>query len=343
MELSRHWQSAGPVPLLLLPIAGAFAAVAAVRRLLFQSGWRRSTHLPIPVIVVGNITAGGTGKTPLVLWLARSLQEHGLRPGLVTRGYGGRNRTPHAVVPGSGGDASGDEAVLLAERSGCPVWAGVDRAACAWRLLEAHPETDVIVSDDGLQHYPLARNVEIAVIDGERGFGNGLPLPAGPMREPVRRLRACTAVVVNGDRERADVRRACDRLERERPTVPVVTMTYAGSAFRHLCSGTQCGAAAFRGQRVHAIAGTGYPKRFFDHLVALGVDASETAFPDHHPYHVDELARIDADVILMTEKDAVKCRAFADERMWTLPIEARVDARLSALVAARIAHRHRPV
>jgi tetraacyldisaccharide 4'-kinase len=343
VELSRYWQSVGAVPLLLLPVAGVFTVLATARRLLFRFGWRRSTHLPVPVIVVGNITAGGTGKTPLVLWLARNLQEQGMHPGLVTRGYGGRNRAPHAVSPGSVSNASGDEAVLLAERSRCPVWAGADRPECARRLLEAHPETDVIVSDDGLQHYPLARDIEIAVVDGDRGFGNGLPLPAGPMREPVGRLDASIAVVVNGDLKRADIRRARDRLVQGRPPVPVLTMHYIGSTFRNLRSGTQCDAAAFRGRRVHAIAGTGYPKRFFEYIARLGIDASETAFPDHHPYRRDELARIDADFILMTEKDAVKCRAFDDERLWMLPIEAHVDARLSALVADRIAQRRRPL
>lgn len=340
MELSRQWQSIGVVPLLLLPFAGAFAIVATARRLLFRFGWFRPTRLPVPVIVVGNITAGGTGKTPLVLWLAQRLQERGWHPGIVTRGYGGSNRAPHPVSPGNGSDESGDEAVLLVERSGCPVWAGVDRAGCARRLLEAHPETDVIVSDDGLQHYPLARDVEIAVIDGDRGFGNGLPLPAGPMREPVGRLRTSTVVVVNGSLQRADVLRARDRLERGRPTVPVLAMAYTGSAFRNLRSGTQCEAMAFRGRRVHAIAGTGNPERFFEHLARLGIDAAKTAFPDHHPFRPHELSRIDADVVLMTEKDAVKCRAFADERMWMLPVDAQVDAGLSTLVDDHIA-RHR--
>ena len=285
----------------------------------------RSEQAGIPVIVVGNITAGGTGKTPLVLWLAKFLAARGKRPGIISRGYGATRTDPRAVpVNGSAAD-NGDEPCLLAQRAGCPVWVGVDRATTARALRAAHPEVDVIISDDGLQHYRLARDVEIAVIDGARGLGNGWPLPAGPLREPVSRLATVDAVVVNG----GDATGAFPHS---------VTMQLEGDTFRNLRDPQQTVTAAhFQGQQVYAIAGIGNPSRFFAHLQRLGLNCVTRAFPDHHAYIAQDLQFAGDHAVVMTEKDAVKCAAFATTRHWALVVNAIPDEPLGDIIIARLA------
>jgi tetraacyldisaccharide 4'-kinase len=317
-RLVRDWYLPRPTLLTaaLLPLSWLFRGMAGVRRSLYCSGLWRTASLPVPVVVVGNITAGGTGKTPLVAWLVRALREHGLHPGIVSRGHGGVNATPRAVQAGDDPCAAGDEPLLLA-RTGSPVWIGRDRVAAARALLGSHPGIDVIVSDDGLQHYRLPRAVEIVVVDGQRGFGNGALLPAGPLREPLARANSVDAIVVNGAQSNAGAMIAID--------VPVFAMRLTGERFVSLVDATRAvGAEVFRGQRVHAIAGIGNPERFFGSLRALGLDPVCHAFPDHHAYTAPELALPDAQAILMTDKDAIKCQALADARMWTLPVEAAV-------------------
>jgi tetraacyldisaccharide 4'-kinase len=287
------------------------------------------------VVVVGNITAGGTGKTPLTIAIVELLQRHGRNPGVVARGYGRvppREHDPRGVVRVYPDVATpehfGDEPVLIARRARVPVYISPDRAAAARELLAAHPEVDVLVSDDGLQHYALARDVELAVVDAERGFGNRLPLPAGPMREPLSRLLQVDAVVVNGG-ERDDV-----------PGERRFVMRLAGERFASLVGNQELGAAEFalaaRGRQVVAIAGIGHPPRFFEHLATLGIGARAIAFPDHHHYQAKELKLPGAEVIVMTEKDAVKCAAFADARMWFMRVEAILPRSLDELLVARI-------
>jgi tetraacyldisaccharide 4'-kinase len=278
-----------------------------------------------PVVVVGNITVGGTGKTPLVLWLADYLAQQGLTPGIVSRGYGASSSHPTAVTAPSDPAQVGDEPVLLAQRSTCPVWVGRDRPRAARALLEAHPRCDVIVSDDGLQHYRLARDVELVVIDGTRALGNGLMLPAGPLREPASRLRGVDAVVVNGGTRAVGSRERAFALKLE------------GDLFRNLLDPELAvGAGHFGGRRVHAIAGIGNPQRFFDHLRALGLVFTAHPFPDHHAYAPNELAFAECDAIVMTEKDAVKCARFAKENQWVLRVEAVPDPRLGELVLRKL-------
>jgi tetraacyldisaccharide 4'-kinase len=229
----------------------------------------------------------------------------------------------------------GDEPVLIARRSRVPVYISPDRAAAARALLAAHPEVDVVVSDDGLQHYALARDVELAVVDGERGFGNRLPLPSGPLREPVARLKEVDAVVVNGG-IRDDVpgeRRFAMRLGAER--------------FASLTSNEELTPQEFalraRGRSVVAVAGIGHPPRFFEHLAALGIAARTLAFPDHHHYQPSDLKLRDAELIVMTEKDAVKCAAFADARMWLMRVEAILPPEFDAFLLDRVTQsRRRP-
>ncbi len=316
LVLARSMQVRGPLAVALLPLAWLFAAVATARRLAYRAGILRPAGVRVPVAVVGNITVGGTGKTPLVLWLAQALHDRGCRPGIVSRGYGVRAADPRPVRPEDTPLLVGDEPLLLARRSRCPVWIGRDRVAAARALLETHPECDVLISDDGLQHYRLRRDVEIAVID-DRGAGNGWHLPAGPLREPMARLASVDAVVINGDRIPAGLDPT--------PTVPVYSMRLVGERFRRLGDPTQtCGAEAFAGMRLHALAGIGNPQRFFDHLASLGLRFSPHAFPDHHAYTRADLAFPEADALLMTEKDGVKCAAFAPPITWVLPIDARI-------------------
>lgn len=319
--LARHWQRVTAVSLLLYPFSLVFRCVVALRRAAYSSGALRSIGVAVPVVIIGNVTVGGTGKTPLVLWLAALLSHHGMRPGIVSRGYGAAGSRPAPVLSSSDPSRVGDEPVLLAQRSACPVWVGRDRVAAARALLAAHPQCDVILSDDGLQHYRLERDIEIAVVDGERGLGNGLLLPAGPLREPAARLRSVDAVVVHGGTRRADAERHA------------YSMTLEGRDFHNLLDPHRVVQPGhFQHQRVHAIAGIGNPDRFFAHLAALGIEFQAHAFPDHHAFEPRDLAFEDADVVLMTEKDAVKCASFASGIHWALRVDARPDAKLGELI-----------
>lgn len=323
--LERQWQRVTPAGVLLYPFSIAFRAIVALRRKAYSASILKSRALPVPVIVVGNITVGGTGKTPLVLWLATFLAGHGMRPGIVSRGYGVDARVPRAVTPTSESSRSADEPLLLAQRSGCPVWIGADRVAAGLALLRANPECDVIVSDDGLQHYALARDLEIAVIDGARGLGNGFMLPAGPLREPASRLREVDAVVIQGAPRALDKRKGA------------VGMRLEGREFRNLLNpGHAVGPENFQRRRVHAIAGIGNPARFFAHLEALGLTFEAHAFPDHYGYTPADLAFEGADAVVMTEKDAVKCASFAHETHWALRVDAVPDPELGELVLRKL-------
>lgn len=338
--LEGEWQRLGGGALIFLPLAIAFRAASALRRALYRSGILPTWRAPVPVIVIGNITAGGTGKTPLVIAVVEGLVRAGRHPGVVSRGYGRVPPTdadPRGVVRVLPGVATpeyfGDEPVLIARRTRAPVYLSPDRPAAARALLAAHPEIDVLVSDDGLQHYALGRDVEIAVVDGERGFGNGLPLPSGPLREPVSRLREVDAAVVNGGHS--------DRVGAPRQ----FAMTLAGERFVSF-SGEDLSPAEFalgaRGRRVAAVAGIGNPARFFAHLSRLGVGAERHPFPDHHHFQAGELRLPGAELVVMTEKDAVKCGAFADARMWFLRVDAIVPPDFEEFLLARLSARRSP-
>lgn len=325
--VTAAWQRRGPLAWLLLPLGLLFASLSALRRLLFRLGVLKSVRLPRPVVVVGNVTIGGAGKTPLTLWLVAELSRRGFRPGIVSRGYGGSVSAAGGIREVSAQDSAaavGDEPLLMARRAVCPVWIGRDRAAAGLALLAAHPEVDVIVADDGLQHYRLARDVEIVVMDG-RGAGNGFPLPAGPLREPLSRLRRADALVLNGGAGQG------------RAGMPVFLMKLAGSRFRRLDdSSVMVEAGELAGCKVHALAGIGHPQRFFDHLAGLGIRAECHAFPDHHAYSVADLDFPGAEVLLMTEKDGVKCAPLAPAHAWVLGVDAEVDAALAQLIVEKL-------
>jgi tetraacyldisaccharide 4'-kinase len=314
--IDTFWHRIRPAHLVLYPASLLFGALVAARRWLHAHGMLHSERLPVPVIVVGNISVGGTGKTPLVIGLARALARHGFKPGIITRGYGGTSAV-QPVTPQADPARAGDEPVLLAQRSGCPVWTGRRRVQAARALLAANPECDVLISDDGLQHYAMQRDIEIAVVDGRRQFGNGLLLPAGPLREPPRRLESVDAVVVNGGSLIARVR------------ARQYSMELRGTHLANLADpGRVESPQALSGRRVHAVAGIGNPQRFFDHLRALGLEVRPQPFPDHFAFTPADLAFAGDDPVVMTEKDAVKCRAFARASWWYLPVEAQVDAQL---------------
>jgi tetraacyldisaccharide 4'-kinase len=308
----KHWLRRGAVAWLLWPASLAFGVAVVVRRFLYRIRILGSKHPGIPVIVVGNLTAGGSGKTPLVLRIAEILRDHGWKPGIVSRGYGGsaaaKGGAPREATIASEAAEVGDEPILLARRSGCPVWVAPERVAACRALREQHPECDVIVTDDGLQHYALARDIEICVVDG-RGFGNGLLMPAGPLREPRSRLRSVDAVVTHGV---SGLRGHDMKLEGD----SLVRMTDARDV-RPLKS--------FAGQKVHAVAGIGDPKRFFLQIARHGVQPVPHPFPDHHAFRAEELDFGDGAPVVMTEKDAVKCKRFAKAHHWVFPVRASLD------------------
>jgi tetraacyldisaccharide 4'-kinase len=304
----KHWSRRGALAWLLWPVSLAFGATAMVRRLLYRLRLLRSEGVDVPVIVVGNLTAGGSGKTPLVLWIAEFLKAAGWKPGIVSRGYGGTVSEPREASIASDPAEVGDEPMLLARRSGCPVWVAPERIAACRALRAQHPECNVIVLDDGLQHYALARDLEIAVVDA-RGFGNGFLLPAGPLREPRSRLRTVDAVVAHGTDE---VKGYGMRLE-------------GGDLVRLGDAREVLPAKALAGQKVHAVAGIGDPNRFFLHLAKLGPKVVPHPFPDHHAFGAADLEFGDQAPIVMTEKDAVKCKRFAKPQHWVLPVRAALD------------------
>jgi tetraacyldisaccharide 4'-kinase len=316
----QHWYRLSLLSLALWPLSLVYRMLAALRRFAYRSGVLRAAKMPVAVIVVGNIVAGGTGKTPLVLWLARMLKNNGWAPGILSRGYRGSATAPMAVAAASPAQLVGDEPLLLARSSGCPVWVGRDRASAAAGLLAAHPACDLLILDDGLQHYRLARDIEIAVEDA-RGEGNGLLLPAGPLREPA--SRSVDAWVANS----------------APPGIhgPSFRMDLRGDTFHRVAAPhSSLAAAAFAPKKLHAVAGIGNPQRFFDHLAQLGLTTVNHAFPDHHAYSASDLDFGDCEALLMTEKDAVKCEAFAREHWYALQVEAELAPAFFDFILAKL-------
>jgi tetraacyldisaccharide 4'-kinase len=320
--LEKIWYRNQPPPAWLLPLAWLYGAVAAGVAARCRAA---AVRLPVPVIVVGNISVGGTGKTPFVLWLVQRLSERGWRPGVVSRGYGGRAPSyPLRVTSATDPAHCGDEPALIARGAGVPVAVAPDRAAAA-RLLIDGGEADIIVADDGLQHYRLARDLEICVVDGSRGLGNGALLPAGPLREPAKRMQRVDLVVVNGGQWRVGGKRGG-------AGVPQIAMQLDTPAAVALADGSRRRLGDFAGRSVHAVAGIGHPQRFFAALSAAGLQVTPHAFPDHHRFTEAELEFGDGLPVLMTEKDAVKCPALRSPQRWMVPAQARISAADAALV-----------
>lgn len=322
--LQAGWYHGKPLPWWCYPVSAFYRTIVTGRRALYRYGWLRSVRLACPVIVVGNITVGGTGKTPLTLALVKALRERGYRPGVVSRGYGGSRHEPTLLGETPNPAEVGDEPSLI-RASGAPVAIGRDRPAAAQLLLDAG--CNVLIADDGLQHYRLARDIEICVIDGNRRFGNARLLPAGPLREPLQRLQQVDFRVCNGGQ----------------PQAGEVLMRLQGGLARALSDGHEQALARFSSTRVHAVAAIGHPQRFFSSLAEQGLEVIPHPFPDHHAFTAMDLAFGDELPVLMTEKDAVKCRAFVQPHWWSVPVQAQLPAafyealctKLEATVQAR--------
>ncbi len=309
--MNSIWYGNNPLKYLLLPFSALFWLLSGFRKTLYKLKLKKREKFPIPVIVVGNITVGGTGKTPLVIWLSKYLANKGYSPAIVARGYGGKaSHWPQQVRPDSDPVMVGDEAVLMARLAHCPVCVAPQRSLAVRALLQ-YTDCDIVLSDDGLQHYAMGRNMEIAVIDGQRGFGNGFLLPAGPLRELPSRLGEVDLLISNGawqkDVPHMDIA--------EPQLLPLLDL----EAEAHPLSQAS-------GKKVHAVAGIGNPQRFFGLLQQHGLDIIPHVFPDHHGYKKKDLNFDDDLPVLMTEKDAVKYARHATKRHWLVRIETVPDA-----------------
>ena len=349
MSLARDWWLPRLTvrTALLLPISWIFALAAGLRRAFYRYGLLRSVRLEVPVIVVGNLTVGGSGKTPLVIALVMALRAAGYRPGVISRGYGGAHSAtrdaPLEVTPASESEATtdpgrtGDEPLLIRRRTGAPVFVSADRPRAARALLAAHPDVNLIISDDGLQHYALARDIEIAVFDS-RGAGNGRQLPAGPLREPLARAAGLTALVHNGSCDIAAKIGSHQGFPAWHPMQIQTLPAYRLIDPAQTCAPAELGSRSLLGKpgALTAVAGIGDPARFFRALRAFGLTIDEHPVPDHYALTHADLAAIQADVIVMTEKDALKCAAFNDARIWVLPVEAHIDVALTNLILEKL-------
>ncbi|KAF1016348.1 MAG: Tetraacyldisaccharide 4'-kinase [Stenotrophomonas maltophilia] len=317
-QIPPYWYDGSPAPLGLRLLTPLYAAVSGLRRWAYRRGWRKRQVLPVPVIVVGNITAGGTGKTPLTIALVNRLRAAGWKPGVASRGYGREDAgTARWVEADTATALGGDEPVLIAWKTGVPVRVDSDRVAAGKALIAAG--CDVIVCDDGLQHYRLARDIEIEVVDAQRRYGNGRLLPAGPLREPVSRAAECDFRVVN-------LGQGSDEAAMDTCGFGQWPLSLHIDSAQPLAGGRARALSSFAGQRVHAAAGIAHPQRFFDMLRARGIGVVPHAFADHMAYHPSDLAFGSQLPVLMTEKDAVKCRAFANDWQYAVPLRADLPA-----------------
>jgi tetraacyldisaccharide 4'-kinase len=320
-RLTHHlWYGQKKANPFLVPIEQVYRHSVGLMKEAYQSGRIVSKELPVPVIVVGNLTVGGTGKTPLTIWLAQFLKSKGFKPGIISRGYGGHiTREPLGITFQTSAYQGGDEPVIIARRTGCPVFVHPQRVLAGEALLKAH-DVDILITDDGLQHYELIRDIEIAVIDGQRGFGNGHLLPAGPLREPIERLKDVDMIVHHGLNPEADY-----------------SMELKGALATNLKNVCQRKPLpGFIGAPLHAMAGIGNPDRFYGLLEAQGLTIQTKTYPDHYRYTKKDLDFAGDDALLMTEKDAVKCFHLARENHWYLPVDAHLSPRFGPDLLALI-------
>ena len=335
--LTSAWQRRGLLACLLWPVSLLFRLLVGLRRRQYLAGWRASTRLPVPVIVVGNIYIGGTGKTPFTIWLVQALRRAGYVPGVISRGYGANATAGAPAIRAVSADSVaaevGDEPLLIARRALCPVVVGRNRVAAARVLLEAYPEVNLILSDDGLQHYPLQRDIEIVLCDA-RGNGNGWLLPAGPLREPATRRRDFTVVNLA----------ATAAFPTSLPDA-AIRMQLMGEYAERLGDSMQTKAltefsAVTPAPRILAAAGIGNPQRFFSMLLGMGLVFESLALPDHYDFSTNPFAALDAEIILITEKDAVKCSQIEtiknDPRMWVVPVAAQIDDALPHQIVEKL-------
>ncbi|QSX32395.1 tetraacyldisaccharide 4'-kinase [Shewanella avicenniae] len=319
--VNRIWYQNHWLKWLLWPLSWLFGLISGVRRQLFRIGLKPVEQLPVPVLLVGNITVGGSGKTPLVIYLIELLRQQGYHPGVISRGYGSEQQQPRIVSTQALAKEVGDEPAMIVARTQVPMAVGQDRIATAKLLLAEH-KVDIIISDDGLQHYRLGRDIELLVLDGKRQLGNGMLLPAGPLREGKWRLSTVDFIVENGAKQDSPTRFA---------------MQLSADKLQPL---QRDNSPSCEPKRIKAIAGIGNPQRFFDTLTELGYDIAQTKiFADHHPYSAADFAVNEAELALvMTEKDAIKCREFTLKNGWYLPVDARLSDEFSAQLLAKVAN-----
>ncbi|MBX9901718.1 MAG: tetraacyldisaccharide 4'-kinase [Burkholderiaceae bacterium] len=323
----RAWMRRGWFARCMWPSAALFKILVNLRFALFLMGYKRSTCLPVPVIIVGNIFVGGTGKTPLVIWLAQQLRQSGWQPGVISRGYGAAEQVLE-VTPEALAIEVGDEPLLIATKTASPVFVGRDRVAAAQALLARHPQVNVVISDDGLQHYALQRDIEIVLFD-QRGVGNGWTLPAGPLRETALRRRDFTVLNAGSNFVPSGVADDAIRMQLQLKA-PYSLRAPEKTMPTHL----------MQGQRILAVAGMGNPERFFTSLRNEGLQFTALALDDHHEFSTHSFDDVEADLILMTEKDAVKCAQIDalknDARVWVIPVEAQLESDFFARVLAKL-------
>ncbi len=318
--LVNSWYQPHPIRWLLWPLALVYRLIISCRQALYNVGLFKQSTLPVPVIIVGNISVGGTGKTPLVIWLVKQLKLAGLRPGIISRGYGGHtDHYPQLVTAHSDPNIVGDEPIIISRHTGCPMAVAPSRIAAGQILLQQH-DCNIIIADDGLQHYALGRDIEIVVVDGQRLFGNQYCLPAGPLREPLSRLEQVDFIVHNGN-----------------PSVDYNMTLLQGQAINLANSKLKKDLSYFIGKPVHAIAGIGNPQRFFNQLSKQGLTIHAHPFTDHHLFTHTELQFDDDAPIIMTEKDSVKCQSFANDNMWYIAIEASISGKLDQQILQKLA------
>ena len=314
-RLLQQWYKKSWFCYLLLPLSILYRFVIFLRLLAYRYQLKKTTHFPVPIIVVGNITVGGTGKTPIIIWLANFLRENGYAPGIVSRGYGGKAKHyPQLVMPNSDPVCVGDEPVLLAIKTNCPVVVAPDRVAAVTQLLRDH-YCNIVLSDDGLQHYALGRALEIAVVNNEYQPSNNFCLPAGPLREPKSRLDSVDFVVEN---------------KRDFNLVP-------GAIYNLLNPELEFSINEFKNKKIHAVAGIGNPQRFFQMLRSLGLNVIEHPFSDHHKFTQSDFKFVLADeIVIITEKDMVKCLNFVDVRFWCLPVTVAMNTEITMELCAKL-------
>lgn len=320
-RIDAYWYSQNPVAWCLLPVTALYCLLTLVRRFFYRIGIFKSHKLSVPIIIVGNISVGGTGKTPLLVELCELLKLQGYKPGVISRGYGGDFEGIHMITAGDRASHVGDEPCLIYARTNCPMVVGSNRVAAA-ELLLANSDCNIILSDDGLQHYRLQRDIEIAIVDIDRRFGNGLCLPSGPLREPVSRLRQVDIIVDHYSADKTEIRDE--------------NFCLIFSEAINLKTNESTSLDNFKNLTVHAVAGIGNPKRFFDQLSRAGLDVIEHVQPDHHKYSADDFNFNDDLAVLMTEKDAVKCKNFTEENLWYIPVTAKLSKSFTQKLLAKV-------
>ncbi len=321
--IDHYWSGFNLVSIGLLPLTALFCIIAFVRKRLYRLSILSSYRAPLPVIIIGNISVGGTGKTPFIIELVKQLQSRGLRPAVISRGYGGTSKQwPVVISENSSAQDVGDEPYLIHSKTGCPVVAGPDRRADIEQLL-AMSDCNIILSDDGLQHYALERDREIAIVDAKRRFGNGLCLPSGPLRETQARLKQVDLILYNGQSSDA------------------ASFYLDADCYYSLQDDSELALSSLEGRRVHAVAGIGHPQRFFDMLSAKGIMVIPHTFADHHPFSETDFEFGDESPVLMTDKDAVKCQGFKRPDLYRVPVklhltdiaQARIDQLIDSVLA----------